>query len=68
MINPDIEKIILIPETELNTLNIETALKIKKENTILKSSIIIMIAMATIVVLSNIIITHNDKSKGNSFK
>ncbi|HLO73056.1 MAG TPA: hypothetical protein VK164_03890 [Flavobacterium sp.] len=68
MINPDIEKIILIPETELNTLNIETALKIKKENTILKSSIIIMITIATIVVLSNIIITHNDKSKENSFK
>ena len=52
MINPDIENLSFIPNENLIQLDIENVTMVKKENTILKTSILLIIVL-TIIIITN---------------
>ena len=52
MINPDTENLSFIPNENLIQLDIENVTMIKKENTILKTSILLIIVL-TIIIITN---------------
>lgn len=53
MIDPDINNVNLIPESKLTMLEIENISKIKKENKVLKGSIIVLTMVALLILIRN---------------
>ncbi len=66
MINPDIENVYLIPESELKNLESENVSALVKENKVLKITIFIVVIIATAITISNLFksqkINTNEKS------
>lgn len=52
MINPDTENLILIPNDELVQIEIENVMRVRNENQILKTSILVIIVL-TIIIITN---------------
>ena len=52
MINPDTENLILIPSDDIVQLEIENVMRVRNENQILKTSIILIIVL-TIIIITN---------------
>ena len=50
MINPDIENLILIPNDDIVQLDIEKMTKVRNENKILKTAIVLIVVITTIVI------------------
>jgi hypothetical protein len=50
MINPDTENLILIPNDDIVQLEIEKVTKVRNENEILKTAILLIIVITTIVI------------------
>lgn len=62
MINPDIENIILISDSDFKQLEIENVTKLKMQNNQLKTLTILIIAFTFFIVISNI--KNENKKKG----
>ena len=52
MINPDLENLILIPNDDIVQLEIENVIRVRNENQILKTSILLIIVL-TIIIITN---------------
>ncbi len=52
MINPDTENLILIPSDDIVQLEIENVMRVRNENQILKTSILLIIVL-TIIIITN---------------
>jgi hypothetical protein len=52
MINPDTENLILISNDELVQIEIENVMRVRNENQILKTSILVIIVL-TIIIITN---------------
>ena len=65
MINPDTENLILIPSDDIVQLEIENVIRVRNENQILKTSILLIIVL-TIIIITN----YNTKiqDERNKFK
>lgn len=50
MINPDSENLILIPNDDIVQLEIEKVTKVRNENKILKTAIVLIVVITTIVI------------------
>lgn len=50
MINPDLENLILIPNDDIVQLEIEKVTKVRNENKILKTAIVLIVVITTIVI------------------
>ena len=53
MINPDTENLILIPNDDIVQLEIEKMTKVRNENKILKTAILLIIVITTTIVIAN---------------
>lgn len=53
MIDPDLQNINMIPESKLTLIEIENVTKIKRQNSFLKNSIIIIVLAAIVVSVKN---------------